>query len=155
MDEYSINIKYKGIKGWLLLLCISLTILDPATMLLNLFIMSNLAKPFFETHRNLFNLILANGIFTTGLMVFSIYAGLSLWRLAVNAVVTAKRYFKAIFIYSGVTIFLPDIFGVSDNLYKKFGGNNLLNSLITMCYAIIWYLYLTKSKRVRWTYNQQ
>ncbi len=154
MDENSRDAYlYKGIKGWLLLLCITLTILDPVSMLLNLFAASNLAKPFFETHKNLFNLILVSGIFTIGLIIFSIYAGLCLWRLTANAVSIAKKYFKSIFVYSAVAIFLPDIFGVSEDIYKKIGGNHVLNSLITMCYAIAWYIYLSKSKRVRFTYN--
>lgn len=155
MDEYDAEIQHKGVKGWLLLLCISLTILDPATMLLNLFIMSDIAKSLFGTNKNLFYMIFINGIFTTGLMVFSIYAGLSLWRLTINAVMTAKRYLKSIFIYSAITILLPYIFGVSEIHYKKFGGNNWLNSIITMCYAMIWYIYLIKSKRVKWTYKHQ
>jgi len=154
MSDLRDNDIYRGVKGWLLLLCLSLTFLDPLSMLFNLFVLSNLTRPYFETYKGLFNLILVNGIFTIGLVVFSIYAGVSLWRLTAHAVHTAKRYFMSIFFYSILTIFLPDIFGVSENIYKKFGGNNMLNSIITMCYATLWYIYLTKSKRVRYTYNK-
>lgn len=152
MDNY--ENRYKGVKGWLLLLCINLTILDPGSIFFNLIVVTNLAKPYFDTYQGLFRLIIINGICSIGLMVFSIYAGMSLWRLSANAVNIAKKYLMSVFFYSALAVFLPDLLGIPEKAYSKFAGNTLLNSIVTMCYVTIWYIYLNRSKRVRATFGE-
>lgn len=144
-----------GVKGWLLLLCLNLTILDPLSMLIHLLVVSNLAKPYFHTHRNLFSLILINGIFNIALISYSIYAGISLWRVYRGAVGIAKKYFIFLFFYSLIALFFPYLFGVSENTLKKIGNNNILSTFLNMGYALIWYVYLSVSKRVKNTYSTE
>lgn len=146
--------KYKGVKGWLLLLCLSLTVLDPSAILLNLFYVTNAAKPYFESNPAFFRLILITGIFRIALMVFSIYAGISLWRMVPGAPAVAVMYFRAVVFYAVLVMFLPRLVGISEEMYRDMAGANALNSLITVAYVTVWYLYLRRSRRVKATYGE-
>jgi len=147
------HLQLKGVKGWLLLLSISLTFLDPFSILFNLIFITNVLKPQFDKQPELLRLILVNGTCSIGLAVFSVYAGISLWKVLPNAVATAKKYFLAVASYSIISMIIPKLLGVSDQTSKDFSGSNLISSLLTISYAAAWYLYLTKSKRVKATYQ--
>jgi hypothetical protein len=151
MDE--IRLQLKGVKGWLLLMCISLTILDPSSILLNLIIITNLTKPYYDKNAGLLKMVLINGTCSIGLAVFSIYAGLSLWKVLPNALSTARKYLLAISIYSVFSSFIPTLVGLQAETVKNISGNNVLNSLLTVLYASAWYFYLKKSRRVETTYG--
>ena len=97
----------KGVKGWLLLLCINLSILDPFANLLNLAIGTHLGRPYFDQNPALQKLMVINGVCSIALAVYSIYAGISLWKVLPNAVTTAKKYLGAAFAYSILSLFLP------------------------------------------------
>lgn len=142
----------KGVGGWLFLLCINLTILDPFANLFNLAIGTHFSRQHFDHHPALQHLLLVNGLCSIGLAVFSIYAGISLWRVFPNAVITAKKYLGAAFLYSLVSLFLPHLIGLSEEVRKEIGAANLLNSIVTVIYLYAWYQYLNRSKRVRATY---
>lgn len=150
---HDVNTQYKGVRGWLLLLCICLTILDPFSAFMTLMAVTNAAKPYFDQYPELFRLVLIGGVCSTFLIVFSIYAGLSLWRVVPNAVTTAKRYFISAFIYALFSMFLPVIVGVSEKSVPEFSQRASLNNIIVMVYLAIWYLYLMRSKRVKATYT--
>jgi hypothetical protein len=145
----------KGAKGWLLLLCVNLTILDPFANLLNLAIGTHFARPFFDQNPQLQRLLLINGVCSIGLAVFSIYAGISLWKILPKAVIVAKKYLTAAFIYSVFSLFLPYLIGLSQEVQKKIGATSLFNSIITVLYIYAWYQYLKRSKRVRATYPEK
>jgi hypothetical protein len=96
-----------------------------------------------------------NGVCSIGLAVFSIYAGISLWKVLPNAVTVAKKYLGAAFVYSILSLFLPYLIGISEEFKKEVGATNLLNSIITATYLYAWYQYLKRSKRVRATYPER
>lgn len=145
--------RYRGVKGWLLILCLNVAILDPLTMLLTVFLVTDATKPYFGEHPELFRLCLASGVCRVALAVFSVYAGLALWRIAPGAVSVAKKYLLAVLLYSLVASFLPVIVGIPRESYQEFAGQTVFNSFLTMAYAITWYIYLQRSKRVRATYR--
>ncbi len=147
------NVQYKGVKGWLLLLCINLAILDPFAMLFNLVSVNQLTKPHFDKFPALQQMVLIGGAFSLALMVFSIYAGISLWKVLPGAVTTVKKYFYAVFFYSIFSVFLPSLVGLPKDAQGEFSANTALNSLITVLYVAGWYVYLNRSRRVRATYN--
>jgi Protein of unknown function (DUF2569) len=144
----------RGVSGWLFLLCINLTILDPFANLLNLAIGTNFARPYFDQQPVLQKLMIINGVCSIGLAVFSIYAGISLWRILPNAVTTAKKYLGTAFLYTLVSLFLPYLIGLSAEMQKEVGAMSLLNGFITALYLYGWYQYLKRSKRVRATYQE-
>jgi hypothetical protein len=143
----------KGVQGWLLLLCISLTILDPLSILTNLFVATDAAKSQFERHPEFFTFMLISGVCRIALMVFSIYAGISLWKIVPGAVAVARKYLQALLFYAVFAVFLPRIVGLPEDVYRDLAAANLLNSLLTIGYVAAWFLYLTRSKRVKTTYT--
>jgi hypothetical protein len=144
---------YKGVAGWLLLLCVSMVILTPLTGLTSLMAVSEALKPYFDQDPALFKLVLISGICNICLLVYSMYAGVSLWRLAPNAVLSAKRYLVVLFQYSFFSIFLPQLVGLSEKTQTEIYKTSPLFNLIVMLEACLWYLYLRKSKRVKATYG--
>jgi hypothetical protein len=145
---------YKGVKGWLLLLCVSMAILTPMTGLISLVAVSDALKPYFDQDPALFKLVLISGICNICLLVYSMYAGVSLWRATPNAVTSAKRYLVVLFHYSFFSIFLPQLVGLSEKTQTEIYKDNPLYNLIVMLEACLWYLYMRKSKRVKATYGE-
>jgi hypothetical protein len=145
--------RYTGIRGWLLLLCVNLTILDPAAMLLNIFVVTNVAKPQFDVHPELMRLLLINGACSICLAVFSVYAGLSLWKALPSGVRLARRYLVTACLYSLFSLALPSLAGIPAELRGQVAAGNLFNSLVTILYLAGWYLYIRRSRRVRATYG--
>jgi hypothetical protein len=145
---------YKGVKGWLLLLCVSLAILDPLAGFINLMAVTDALKPYFHQDPALFKLVLIGGVCSICLFVYSIYAGVSLWRVAPNAVTSAKRYLVVLFHYSFFSLFLPHLVGLSEKTQPEIYKVYPINNLIVMLYASLWYLYIRKSKRVKATYGE-
>ena len=145
--------QYRGVRGWLLLLCLNIAILDPVTMLLTIFLVVSATKPYFGEHPELLRLCLVSGICRLALAVFSVYAGLGLWKVVPGALSVAKRYLLAVVLYSVVASFLPALVGVPQESYQEFAGQTVFNSFLTMAYAIAWYIYLQRSRRVKATYT--
>ncbi len=143
-----------GVRGWLLLFCFALTILDPSAVVINLFTAADAAKPYFAHDPGLFRLILTNGVIGIALSVFSLYAGISMWKRLPGAPAVARKYLLAVVAYSLVAPFLPLLLGPT-----KLGGSQesfsltCLNSIFTIMYAAAWYLYLKRSRRVRAVYG--
>ena len=140
-------------KGWLLFLCLNLTILDPSAVLANLFVATEAAKPYFDQHPEVLRLMLVNGVLRLALVVASLYAGISLWRGLAGAPAIAGKYLLAVFAYSAVAPFLPVMAGAREYSSDKIIALNCLNSLITMVYVVAWYIYLKRSRRVKATYR--
>ncbi len=99
--------KLKGVRGWLLLFCFSLTVLDPVAVIVNLFTAADAAKPYFAQDPGLMRLVLANGVAGIALSVFSLYAGISLWRRLPGAPAVARKYLLTVLAYSVLAPFLP------------------------------------------------
>jgi hypothetical protein len=145
--------RYRGVRGWLLLLCINLTILDPTAIVLGVFSAISIAKPDFERYPELMRMLVVSGICRLALAVFSIYVGAALWRVRPEAPNAAKLYFRIASIYSAFALLLPRMVGLPDELYRQMAGATLVASTITLCYVAAWYAYLVKSKRVKATFE--
>jgi hypothetical protein len=145
--------RYKGVKGWLLLLCINLAVLDPLAMLLNLFVVTNVSKPQFDAHPDLLRLVLINGACSIALAVFSIYSGVSLWRVLPSGLKLAKKYLLTASFYSLFSLVLPSLVGIPAELQGQVMSGSILNSIVTILYLGAWYHYLKRSKRVRATFG--
>lgn len=142
----------RGVRGWLLLLCLNLAVFDPLAVLINLFMTTNSTGTDFGKHPELFRLTIVGGIPTIGLMVFSLYAGLCLWKRVPGAVVVARKYLVCLFFFSIFSLFLPDMVGVTEKLYPGISAVNGLNVAVNTAHVAAWYLYLILSRRVRATY---
>ncbi|HEX2966447.1 MAG TPA: DUF2569 family protein [Syntrophorhabdaceae bacterium] len=144
---------YQGVKGWLLLLCVCLAILDPMTIFISLMAVVDLLQPYLANDPALFRMVLVSGLCNICLMVYSMYTGLSLWRLWPHAVENAKRYLLILFHYSFLSMFFPQLFGISEKTLTEIYNASPLNNALLMLYATAWFFYVRKSKRVRATYR--
>ncbi len=145
----------RGVKGWLLLLCLALTVFDPSTVVISLFLLTDASRVYFEQHPAFFRLVLVSGVCRLALAVFSLYAGLSLWRVVPNGILLARRYFLAAVLYSVFSLFLPNLVGLPEDLAKPMAGEILFNAALTITYAMVWYLYLGRSRRVKATFSDK
>ncbi len=151
--------RVSGVKGWLLLLCLNLTIFIPAAYLYQI----NCILDLFNSTRNkilllIFKALLAYNVLTAVTMlflaIFSFYAGLRLWNLKARAVKTAKAFLiTQVLVILVVTTIRPFMTSTLDNGGKVF--SDILISIIPSLFQFgLWYLYLTKSSRVLHTYGE-
>jgi hypothetical protein len=149
----------RGIKGWLLLLCLNLTIFNPASYLYEV----NCTLDLFNYTRNkillfMFNKVLLYNILLIVTMVFlaifSFYAGLRLWEVKPRAVKIAKIFLimqlslTSIIVITGPFMTLP--LGGNENILRDI-MKRLIPSLLNFS---LWYLYLGYSRRVFTTYSE-
>jgi hypothetical protein len=144
--------KLRGVRGWLLLLCLNLVVFDPTAVLLNLFMSTGSTASDFDRHPELLRLSLVAGVPMIALMVFSLYAGLCLWRVAPGAVAIARKYLICLFFFSVFSLFLPDMVGVTEKAHPGMSAANTFGVVVTTVHVAAWYLYLNLSKRVKATY---
>jgi len=134
----------KGVVGWLLMLCISLTIVAPIVQgRTALIALSNLAH-MDELNAVTLVRLMAVGYIHFGLSVFSLCAGVCLWREDPRGPALAKAYllFSAALVIS--LYILLTIIGFKVQLPRIVFQR--------LAYSITWYTYLRRSKRVRETY---
>ncbi|MGO9580933.1 MAG: hypothetical protein ACLP2P_16155 [Desulfobaccales bacterium] len=148
----------KGVKGWLLLLCLNLTIFIPASYLYQF----NCILDLYNSTRNkilllmfkkllLFNI--ATGATMLFLAIFSFYVGMKLWNIKSGAVRIGKAFLIIqLFLIFIITIIRPFMTFSSEPKGTIFGA--ILLSLIPSLFQFgLWYLYLSKSSRVYNTYR--
>jgi hypothetical protein len=147
------NVELRGVKGWLLLLCLLLTIFDPFVIIATLFVVSDGMAARHDVGRDMFRLVLVTGVLKIALAVFSLYAGVSLWRILPRAVALARAYLVAVALSSVALLFLPALFGRAVTLSKALSQEDIFNVMLTVIYAFLWLAYLARSKRVQATYG--
>lgn len=131
-----------GVGGWLALFILGMTIFSPILTALNL------VKEF----EGLGLVAIFDAVISVPLMFFGIYAGVRLWKIRPNAVRTAKRYLVAYFVYSAAILLLVILGSISAQTNEKTSSQEIVTVARSFIYAIIWYSYLAKSKRVAATY---
>ena len=152
-DKQSELRQYKGVKGWLRFFCFSLIILVPLFYLFTSLVIVyavyiDRASGLYYTYNSglefyvIFNLSL--GLFMT---IYSVIAGIKLYRVSYRAVEFAKTYL-VISLIGGIVASLFQSCAISfESLIPLVIG--VLQSIISFN---IWFKYLTISKRVKATY---
>ncbi|MCX5891306.1 MAG: DUF2569 family protein [Deltaproteobacteria bacterium] len=148
----------QGVRGWLLFLCLNLTIIIPFSFLYQ----TNCALKIFYLpgmylNQLMFKQSLLYNIFSMVAMIlltiFSFYAGLSLWGLKHRAVKITK-----LFLITQLSLMVI-IIVMRPFLAFSLGGNansigDVIKGLIPfLSYFSVWYLYLSYSRRVHNTYG--
>ncbi len=144
--------QFDRVGGWLLLLCVSLTILGPLATVYNLVAGYSQLQTLFESTPGLKTLYNIDSFLSVALGLFSLWAGFSLWTRMEGAVERAKKYLYAVLGYSAILYFLPNMSGLPEEMSAEMQSVMVIASTRSVIYVAIWYLYLTKSKRVRGTY---
>ena len=137
-----------GVRGWLLFLCVSLTILTPLFSIAAMASEWRLTKPYFESLPNLKNGVMLEIACYTAVTFFSVYAGSRLWSIRPNAVRAAKIYLivqmlVGLIVPGAVAAIVSAPGAASEVIKTAFHG---------IVYFAIWYPYLCKSERVKATY---
>ncbi|MGH8551018.1 MAG: DUF2569 family protein, partial [Methylococcales bacterium] len=149
----TVESSYKGVGGWLLFLCLSLTIFNPLGALLKFFSTIQEISKYGSTMPNLSGMVVIDGILSAVLMIFSVNAGLALWRVQPEAVQLAKRFLLVVLAYQAVAVVL-----VFMMVPTTVSSNRLADAIVpeiarALFYFTVWYSYLSVSKRVRATYT--
>ncbi len=138
------------IRGWLLVLCLLLTFVDPASGLYH--ILSHTVPTLITAHslNRVYVLSVYTFVFST-LAVFSFVAGAGLWLVKPKAVAFAKRYLLTNLI-AHVAYFVVWTAVIRPTRQVNYAEMGWWNVLRPMLFVTLWYSYLKHSKRVRETY---
>jgi uncharacterized membrane protein len=148
-----IDPRYKGLGGWLYVLIISLTLFTPLVMLTDILESPKDLEPYFNRAPNLPVVIKIANIVGVCLIAFSIYAGLSIWNQWPNAVVITKLFLISFFATSIVLPFLPLMINLPESLHDRILDQVWYVLPKQLIFPVVWYSYLTFSKRVAATYQ--
>ena len=147
------DLRASGVGGWLMFFIVTLVFINPLRLCASLGQYSSDWEPFYATYPFLKLINFINIAVGLGLICFSVYAGLSLWKVRPNAVRTAKTYLLALAISSITLTCLPLIAGLPEQANTAMLQVLPLEILKLLVYPTVWYLYLNKSKRVATTYG--
>ena len=158
------GVTYKGIEGWLFLLCFILIFINPLLLIINYIILWILydtyinKKGIYFAHIHLalgspstfnFNYRIAIIFLATVITAYGFYAGIKLWRHRAGAVKIAKKYFIFDFCFLIVSILIRIL------MFPKIKMEHfIIFQALIFIYIIGWYLYLSKSKRIKATYEE-
>ncbi|MHC4159722.1 MAG: DUF2569 family protein [Planctomycetota bacterium] len=145
--------KYEGVKGWLLLFCLILSIISPTGNVVLMIVSFDQASAFFDKFPGLESVAIIECVLRVALIAFSIYAGLSLWWIRPNAVNIAKTYLQVFLGVAVLEIFLPLMAGLPPELYGDIISEGFRATFRPYIFYWLWTSYLNKSKRVKATYS--
>lgn len=145
--------RYRNVGGWLLLLCLSLTVFMPLTTLGSFVLGYSESAKYFNQFPRLLLIIVIDGFLSLGITSFCIYAGIGLWRIRPGAVNMAKRYLLCFLVYQAIAALLPFLAGLPTAANEAMLAQVAKDTIRSILYVTVWYLYLSKSKRVRATYE--
>jgi len=127
-----------GIRGWLLLFCLGLVLVQPLAL-------------FFEALNSGDAFV---GGFDLLFAAFAIYTGIVLWRVATNALRVVKVYFVAGLVMATLAIVGGILTAQATLASNTPSQDNFLAVGIRMLIGVaIWWSYFKKSKRVKATYG--
>ena len=145
--------KYSGVRSWLLVLCIVLTLGIPIKTLYNLIIMYQDSHKYFQLLPNLAIYFYIDIVLSLIIIVLSIRAGIALWTIKPRAVKTAKNYLFLYLCYAVISLFLPIIVGIYTKINEALIIEIILSGLQALIFFSICYVYLNVSNRVKVTYT--
>jgi hypothetical protein len=148
--------KLKGVKGWLLFLCVALTILGPLYTIWQIILEWKETAPLFQRFPNFYTAVMVETIITVVLTCFGIYAGYALWSVKPNAPQITKNFLWARLIYvlaiPFIIIGIANLPAAINSAITQEGVKQAIRGIIIFA---IWFGYLKRSKRVRNTYQIQ
>lgn len=145
--------QYKGVGGWLLLLCLGFTVFSPLISLASLVTEYREASQYFDQVPGLLVITVIDTLLVVGLMAFSLYAGTGLWTLRPGAVRIAKRYLVCFLGYHAVVAILPFMAGLPSEATEAIVAQVAMETFRAVIAVAVWYSYLNRSRRVRATYE--
>ena len=145
------DFEFRGVRGWLLALCLMLTVIGPAIAVWLMVIEYTSAEPLFRESPGRQAAALGSLLLSGCSVVFGAYAGLRLWLVLPNAVRTAKyALLFGLAVDIVTTAFEAAAAQVpSDRLLFQVE----ISLLPTLIFFTVCFTYLNQSKRVYATYG--
>ena len=142
-----------AIKGWLLLFCLILTVVNPLAALYEL--ATVVVPAFLATHVvNVSWLLAVQALLLAGLPIFSVVAGIRLWLIKAGAVATTRRFLWAYLLLS-IGYFVLWIIVMHPSSMLNLAAIGFGFVVRPIGFFAIWFSYLEHSKRVRETYGAE
>ena len=143
----------EGVRGWLALLCFVLTIGLPIGLLSDIVVRVSAGPQDWWYDGNLASLMLNHAVASIFVAALSIASGVALLKRKPIAVPMTKFLLLAHVVNAGLAGPVPfhRAFGLPADV--EVGLEALLPLVVVAVYALIWYLYLVNSKRVRATFR--
>jgi uncharacterized protein DUF2569 len=145
--------QYKGVGGWLLLLCLGLTVFTPLLTIGSLATAYRMSLEYFDQFPGLLVITVIDTILSLGLIAFGFYAGIGLWSIRPGAVKMAKRFLLCTLGYQAIAAILQFMAGLPSTATATILSQVAICVLRSVIYFAVWYSYLDKSKRVAATYH--
>jgi hypothetical protein len=133
--------RYKGVRGWLLLFCISLTVFNPLSIIASLGAVST--SDMFHDFRLAF---MADEILSFIFAGLFIYVGTCLWRVRPGAVKKAKVFLWCVVALNAILVLLTLMASLPSH-------DDRAKAIASAIAALAWLAYLDSSKRVKATYD--
>jgi hypothetical protein len=133
-----------SVGGWLLFFCVVLTLVLPISIVYQMITVLQSAPDVASFIYALVYLAVA---------VFSFASGLLLWRARPNAVTTAKLFLLAQVAFA-LALYIKSLLASGANSPDSAQSLAMGILIRPVLFAIVWYSYLTKSKRVQATYSR-
>ena len=124
---------YKGVGGWLLLLCLGLTVFSPLITLGSLAVGYSQSSKYFDQFPGLLVIVVVDTVLSLGLMAFSVYAGFLGYHI--------------------VAAILPFMAGLPSAANEAMIAQVAKDAFRGVIFFAVWYSYLNNSKRVSATYH--
>ena len=144
----------QGVRGWLLLLVVLLTIVGPIFTLISVVSDMSAARRLSDQFPRLQTAVYLNAIVAFLVAIYSVYAGWTLWAKKSGAVNTVKEFLIAVLVASILMpILVLMIADLPDREFFAVSFDGAARAIGTAVWVVIWYSYLRRSKRVRATYG--
>lgn len=138
--------------GWLLLLCIGLTVVSPILVTIGIVRGYVGDSPHFDQFPRLRVVRLIDTVLRIALTTYGVWVGLRLITVRPGAVQTAKRYFQVSLAYLLVAALLPFAAGLPPEVNPTLAIAVAQQTVPALIGVALWYAYLVRSKRVKATY---
>ena len=142
-----------GVRGWLLVFCIFLTLVYPMMLFLAWGPTFRFAEALEADYPRIMTVVMVIGALSLGMVILSIYSGVRLWRARPKALAWGKRALLAIWAYMVISGLLPFTAGFPNDLNLLMAREFSRSLLITSAYCFLWWMYLKRSKRVAATFG--
>lgn len=142
----------RGVGGWLLLLCIGLTVLSPILVAIGIARDYRVESPYFERFPRLRVVLLIDIALRVALTAYGMWVGIRLATASPRAVQAAKRYFLVAVGYLIVAALLPFAADLPPDAHPAIAMAVARQTIPALLGIGLWYAYLVRSKRVRATY---
>jgi hypothetical protein len=145
----------KGVGGWLLFFCVGLTVLSPLLTLGQMVVTWEQSTAAFPSFPSIKSVLIWENLGSTVLLVYGLIVGYMVWSGSPRGRELAKRYLLIrLFGFVGIEVIaLLMMSGLPSKMVEEGVAAALANGTATAIFFLLWWLYFTRSKRVRNTYG--